>query len=99
LADSFTSLAKEENTLIVRAHGPGERPLVMMADMKALLREADVSQNIPLQDGDLVYVPRMLIGDVNDWIANTMPLLDFLLYPGQFDQLYSTEEKRLLFLP
>lgn len=88
LADSFTRLAKEENTLIVRAHEPGEKPLVMMADMKALLEKADLKQNISLQDGDLVYVPRMLIGDVNDWIANTMPLLDFLLYPSDFESSY-----------
>ena len=88
LAGSITRLAKEENTLVVRAQESGKEPLVMMADMKALLRKADLSQNVRLQDGDLVYVPRMLIGDINDWIANTMPLLDFLLYPAEFEQEY-----------
>jgi hypothetical protein len=33
-------------------------------------RKADLSQNVRLKDGDLVYVPRMLIGDINDWIIN-----------------------------
>jgi protein involved in polysaccharide export with SLBB domain len=89
LAGSFTRLAKEENTLIVRGHKPGgTEPLVMMADLKALLRKADIAQNIRLEDGDLVYVPRMVIGDVNDWIANTMPLLNFLLYPYDFQSRY-----------
>jgi protein involved in polysaccharide export with SLBB domain len=88
LAGSFTSLAKEENTLIVRAYEPGKSPLVMMADLKALLRKADISQNIPLEDGDLVYVPRMRIGDINEWIANTKPLLDMLLYPAEFEEEY-----------
>lgn len=88
LAGSFTRLAKEENTLIVRGYERGKEPLVLMADMKALLRQADISQNIPLKDGDLVYVPRMVIGDVNDWITNTMPLLNLLLYPYELDFRY-----------
>jgi polysaccharide export outer membrane protein len=97
LAGKFTSLAKEENTLIVRADKEGERPLVMMADLKSLLREADLSQNIRLEDGDLVYIPRMLIGDINDWIAATMPLLNFILYPARFDATYFADERVLLF--
>jgi polysaccharide export outer membrane protein len=88
LAGSFTSLAKEEYTLIVRGYEPGDKPLVMMANLDDLLRKADLSQNIPLRDGDLVYVPRMFIGDINDWIANTMPLLDFLFYPKDFQDEY-----------
>ncbi len=90
LAGSITRLATEENTLIVREYEPGKKPLVMMADLRAILRQGDLSQNIPLEDGDLVYVPRMLIGDINDWIANTTPLLDFLLYPKRLQDAYST---------
>lgn len=89
LAGSFTGLAREESTLIVRAHEPGQKPLVMMADVDALLRKADLGQNIRLEDGDLVYVPRMLIGDINDWIANTLPLLDLLLYPAKYEEGYT----------
>jgi protein involved in polysaccharide export with SLBB domain len=82
LAGSITSLAKEENTLIVRGYGTLENgPLVMMSNVRAMLRKADLAQNIELQDGDLVYVPRMLIGDINQWISNMTPMLDFVLYP------------------
>lgn len=88
LAGSFTPLAKEENTLIVRAHELGKKPLVMMADLKALLRQADIAQNIALQDGDLVYIPSMVIGDINEWINNAKPLLDILLYPADFEARY-----------
>jgi protein involved in polysaccharide export with SLBB domain len=91
LAGNVTSLAKEENTLIVRGYKNEEKgPLVMMSDVRALLREADLSQNIMLEDGDLVYVPRMLIGDINDWISNTTPLLDFLFYPKRYQDDYAT---------
>ena len=63
----------------------------MMADLDALLRKADLAQNVTLEDGDLVYVPRMLIGDINDWIANTTPLLNFLYYPYEYDTRYSAK--------
>lgn len=96
LAGSITRLAKEENTLIVRGYEQGKEPLVMMSDVKALLRKADLGQNIRLQDGDLVYIPRMLIGDINDWIENTKPLLELILYPGRFDAYYTAEGRGLL---
>ena len=73
----------------MREYGPDKEPLVMMSDLKALLRGADLKQNVNLQDGDLVYVPRMKIGDVNDWVENIRPVLDLLLWPGEFDRYYS----------
>ena len=88
LAGNVTSLAVEKNTLIVRSQGIGKKPLVMMSDMDALLRKGDLSQNIRLRDGDLVYVPRMLIGDVNDFIKNTDPLLNFLFWPDKYKSTY-----------
>ena len=91
LAGSFTRLAKEENTLVVRGYGPDKEPLVMMSDLKALLREADLGQNVHLEDGDLVYVPRMRIGDINDWVENMKPILDFLLWPGEMGRYYSDD--------
>jgi protein involved in polysaccharide export with SLBB domain len=96
LAGSYTDLAKEENVLIVRTKGHEEKPLVMMADLRAILRKADIAQNIPLEDGDLVFVPNMKIADVNRWIQNITPLLDLLLYPGQFENLYFSNDKRVL---
>lgn len=89
LAGNTNRLAREENTLIVRGYEPGKPPQVLMADVKALLRKADISQNVRLKDGDLVYVPRMLIADINDWIFNMTPLLNLILYPGQFEDYYA----------
>ena len=89
LAGNTNRLAKEENTLIVRGYEPGKPPLVMMADVKSLLRKADISQNVRLKDGDLVYVPRMLIADINDWIINMTPLLNLILYLGDFEEQYA----------
>lgn len=93
LAGNFTDVAQEENTLVIRGYRPGSEPLVMMADVNAILREADITQNIPLQDGDLVYVPPRRIGDINRWISNTLPLLGILLWPGEFADKYVTGYK------
>jgi protein involved in polysaccharide export with SLBB domain len=93
LAGNFTRLAREENTLIVRGYEPGKKPLVMMADINALFRKADLSQNVRLKDGDLVYVPRTLIGDINEWILNVTPMLNLILYPYEFDIRYFKERK------
>ena len=43
LAGSITKLAVEENTLIVRGYESGKKPLVMMADLKAILRKGDLN--------------------------------------------------------
>ena len=96
LAGNTTRLAKEENTLIVRGYEPGKPPLVMMADVKSLLRKADISQNVRLKDGDLVYVPRMLIADINDWITNMTPILNLVLYPYDVDTRYFQQRKLLI---
>lgn len=88
LAGGITRYAKEKNTLIVRPNEPGKRPLVMMADVKSLLRKGDLSQNISLADGDLVFVPPMFIKDINDFIENTNPLLNFLFWPDRYRTTY-----------
>ncbi len=88
MSGSITPLAKESNTLVVRATEPGGKPLVMMADVKALLRRGDLRQNIPLKDGDLVYVPPMKIKDVNDFITNMNPLLNFIFWPDRYRSTY-----------
>jgi protein involved in polysaccharide export with SLBB domain len=87
-AGSYTGTAVEENTLIIRGYQSGEKPLVLTADISAILKKGDIRQNIPLVDGDIVYVPRSTIGNVNEFIINTIPLLEYLLYPGEYRDAY-----------
>ncbi len=35
---------------------------------------------MPLKNGDIVWVPSILIGDVNEFIRNSIPLLDYMFY-------------------
>ena len=88
-AGSYTRMAVQENTLIIRGYEPGKKPLVLTADINAILKKGDVRQNIPLIDGDIVYVPRSIIGDVNEFVINTLPLAEWLLYPGSYRDAYA----------
>jgi len=88
-AGSYTGTAVQENTLIIRGYEPGKQPQVLTADIDAILKKGDIRQNIPLIDGDIVYVPRSTIGDINEFIINTIPLLEYLLYPGKFRDAYA----------
>jgi protein involved in polysaccharide export with SLBB domain len=89
-AGSYTETGIEENTLIIRDYKPGQKPLILTADIGEILKKGDISQNIPLKDGDIVYVPRSIIGDINEFIINTVPLLDYLLYPGKYRDAYGS---------
>jgi protein involved in polysaccharide export with SLBB domain len=89
-AGSYTSRAIEENTLVIRGYQPGANPLVLTADVSAILKKGDIKQNVSLMDGDIVYVPRNTIGDINEFIVNTVPLLDYLLYPGRYRDAYGS---------
>lgn len=93
LAGNTTPLAKEQDTLIVRGYAPDKPPLVMTANLRRLFRQADLSQNIRLKNGDLIYVPSMRIKDINTWIINMTPLLNLMLYPGEFADRYFTGYK------
>lgn len=91
-AGSYTRTAVEKNTLIIRGYQPGKKPLILTADIDAILNKGDIGQNVPLMDGDIVYLPRSRIGDMNEFIVNTIPLLDYLLYPGRYRDAYGSYE-------
>lgn len=73
----------------------GGKPLILSANVNKLLYQGDMSQNVTLKSGDVVYIPRMVIGDINEFILNTTPLLNYLLIPGNFRNTYSLDQTRL----
>ena len=91
-AGSYTRTAVEENTIIIRGYQPGKKPMILTADINAILTKGDIGQNIALMDGDIVYLPRSSIGDINEFIINSVPLLDYLLYPGKYRDAYGSYE-------
>ena len=93
LAKGFTGTAVKQDVKIIRGYGQDEPPLVLTANLDALLKQGDISQNLKLVNGDVVYVPRTVVGDLNEFIRNTTPLLDYLLKPGAYRDAYADPTK------
>ena len=88
LAGGYTVDAVEKNILIIR--GYPDKSNVFVANLKDFLRKGDYTQNAPLQSGDVIYVPRSVIGDINYYVSRLTPGLDFLLFPAKYRDAYTT---------
>jgi polysaccharide export outer membrane protein len=89
ISGGTTRIAIKSDIKIIREYVErGGKPLILSADLDQLLKRGDMSQNIALKNGDVVYIPRRTIGDINEFITNTVPLLEYLFYPGRYRDYY-----------
>ena len=97
-AGGTTGVAVDSDVKIIRGYEEDRnKPIILAADLDEILKRGDMAQNIPLQNGDVVYVPRTAIGDLNEFIRNTVPLLDYLLYPDSYRNAYFNPDTMLRF--
>ncbi len=85
LAGGSTDAAVMDTTTILR--GDLNKPQVFVRNLRKLLKEGDISQNIALQSGDVVFVPRTLLGNINAWLKEFLPIIQALLLPLQVQYL------------
>ena len=85
-AGGVTLFANAESTKIVR--GDITRPEVISADLERLIETGDQTQNVGLVNGDLVYVPRSFVGNVNRFVQQISPLLRLIFLPAGFRDEY-----------
>ena len=91
LAGGYGLDAAEESTLVIRKDITNPNtPRVFRVDLKKLFKKGDLAQNIALQSGDIVYVPRSFIADAAYFASRITPILDILTYPGVYRDLYTT---------
>lgn len=96
LSGGMSSAAIRTDVKIIREFKErGGKPLIISANLNKALYQGDMSQNVRLKRGDVVYVPRMVIGDINEFIINTTPLLNYLLIPGYYRDMYMLDQNRL----
>jgi polysaccharide export outer membrane protein len=78
-AGGFTQDAKDESVILIR--GDKEKPRLIKLDIESALEDGNISQNIQLQKGDIVYVPSTFIADVSrfsQYLTNILrPILIF----------------------
>ncbi len=83
IAGGFTDVAKTKNVVLVRRH-PNGSPMMKVIDLKALLNNRLRTDTTPLQRGDIVYVPRSTIGNINlfmqQYVRDALPVNFALTY-------------------
>ena len=85
-AGGYTVFAKPEHAKIVR--GDKTNPEVISVNLKNLIETGDQSQNLALMDGDLVYIPRSAIGDVNLFVNRLRPILRLIALPTETIEVF-----------
>ena len=87
-AGGLTGNALRDDIRLIRVVD-GE-PSVFAINYSRLMDAGDLSQNVPLVNDDIIYVPRSFMGDFNDVIDKIEPLLSVLLLPATYRDLYTT---------
>ncbi len=97
LSGGTTKVAIKTDVKIIREYKERQgKPIILSANLDQILMQGDLAQNIRLKDGDVIYVPRSVIGDVNEFIDNLTPSLDFLLNrPSTFRTNYILDQNKL----
>ena len=87
-AGGFTNDAVREDIKIIR--GDASNPQMFSVDAESILENADLAQNIILENNDILYVPRSFISDINVAINKINPILSLIVWPSTYRDLYTT---------
>ena len=78
-ADSYNETAILDEIRIVR--GNLQQPEFLTADLSRLFSDGDMSGNLPLEENDIIYVPRSKFGDVSAAAKTILPIISALIQP------------------
>lgn len=67
-----------------------DKPLILPVDFQRFMEKGDLSQNIALQDKDMLIIPKRPIANWNQWIADLMPTFNALSAPVNLLSQYYT---------
>lgn len=97
ISGGTTAIAIKTDIKIIREYKERQgKPLILSVNLDQILMQGDLAQNIRLKDGDVIYVPRKVIGDINEFISNITPTLDFINNrPSQFRTNYLTNQNAM----
>lgn len=80
-AGGYTDVAALDRVIIIsRPKSSAENPVIRVANVQRFLKEGDLREDLPLNDNDVIFVPRDKIGDWNHYYTKAvMPVLNSLL--------------------
>lgn len=67
LAGGFSNDARLGQVAVIR-RGPKGVPMLRTIDVRAIIQSGGTC-DVPLQAGDILYVPRSSVGEVNLWVS------------------------------
>ena len=76
-------LANTDSSFTRVVRGDPASPEIITADLKSLIEEGNLSQNLVLASGDMVYVPRSGWGDINLYNKRIRPLFELIIWPAR----------------
>jgi polysaccharide export outer membrane protein len=74
-----TFYSKTKDILVIR--GGKDKPEAIKVNYDDIVRKGDFRQNIELRNGDIVYVAKTVIGNINDFLAALTPIIDVMSVP------------------
>jgi polysaccharide biosynthesis/export protein len=73
LAGGFTLDAKQQNVLLIR--GGLEKPQLITLNMNKLFDDHDMTQNVALRNGDVIYVPATYIANISRYFEHLSKII------------------------
>lgn len=80
MAENYNETALLEEIRIIRG-GDLQRPQILTADLARLYTYGDFSRNLPLEENDIVFVPREHLGDAAEAAKKVMPIVQAAITP------------------
>ena len=87
-ANGMMPTALRDDIRVIRSTDEG--PKMFSVNFNRITTNLDMRQNIPLKSNDIVFVPKTFLGDISAVVTRIDPLLDLLLLPATFRDLYTT---------
>ncbi len=69
-ASGLTLDAEQKSVLLIRGGIDNQNPELIVVNLKNTFKEGDLTQNKVLQQGDIIYVPRTFISDVDRFFTH-----------------------------
>ena len=88
MAGGYTVHGVINRVKIIR--GDIKDPTILTSNLNKFLKKNDISQNITVKNGDIIYVPTSSLKAASDFFTTISPILHALLYPGLYRDLYTT---------
>lgn len=75
LAGDCTKYAVKKNILVIRGD-INNKPQVVSANMLAVIKKANMAENLAIQAQDIIFVPRAVIGNINTFLESIAPVIN-----------------------